>query len=240
MVSLKSCLDRPAWFALTGPQSALAQGSPQAWRIDPGYGPFAAAAPGCEDALAGLLRDADDEIWTVEDTVVAPPGTVVRRTAVLTQMVARGNVEAGPAQAFLTLGEADVPEMTALALATRPGPWGPLTWRYGPFFGIRHEGRLIAMAGERLRPGPGLVEVSGVCTDPAFRGQGLARKLISHVMAGHRARGLTTFLHSYADNDGANVSAYQTRIDPRLDIQRVSRPCKQCLPLSHHPIHRSI
>lgn len=136
---------------------------------------------------------------------MSPPGTAVRKTAVLTQMVASGPVEADPAQTFVALGEVDVPEMTALALATRPGPWGPSTWRYGPFFGLRQDGRLIAMAGERLRPGPGLVEVSGVCTDPAFRGQGLAGHLIRHVMAGHRARGLTTFLHSYADNDGANA-----------------------------------
>ncbi len=203
MPSSDHVLDRPAWSALTGPQAALAAGSPQAWRIDPGYGPFAAAAPGCEAALADLLRDDDDEIWMVEDAIVSAPGTVVRKVAVLTQMVASGPVEADPAQTFVTLGEADVPEMTSLALATRPGPWGPSTWRYGPFFGLRRDGRLIAMAGERLRPGPGLVEVSGVCTDPAFRGQGLARHLIRQVMAGHGARGLTTFLHSYADNDGA-------------------------------------
>ena len=201
--TLAQYLDRPAWFALTGPQSALAQGSPAAWRINPGYGPFAAAAPGHDAALAGLLRDHDDEIWTVEDNGVFAPGTIVRKTAVLTQMVAQRYAEPDPDETFILLGETDVPDMTALALATRPGPWGPLTWRYGPFYGLRHEGRLIAMAGERLRPGPGLVEVSGVCTDPAFRGQGLARKLICHVMAGHRARGLTTFLHSYADNDGA-------------------------------------
>ncbi len=196
-------LDRPAWSALTGPQSFLAQGSPQAWRIDPGYGPFAAAAPGHEAALAELLRDEDDEIWTVEDQALAVPGTVTRRTAVLAQLVAQTPIEADPAQHFIALGESDVPEMTALALANKPGPWGPKTWRYGQFYGLRREGRLIAMAGERLRPAPGLVEVSGVCTDPAFRGQGLARKLISHVVAGHQAQGLASFLHSYADNEGA-------------------------------------
>ncbi|MGL1604082.1 GNAT family N-acetyltransferase, partial [Vibrio parahaemolyticus] len=70
------------------------------------------------------------------------------------------------------------PAMTALALATKPGPWGPETWRYGAFYGVRHEGRLIAMAGERLRPSAGVTEVSGVCTDPEFRGRGLAGRLI--------------------------------------------------------------
>jgi GNAT superfamily N-acetyltransferase len=202
-------LDRPAWGALTGPQAVLARGTPQAWRIDPGYGPFAAAAPGCEPALAGLLRDHDDELWLLESEAIVPPGTVARKVARLTQMIAQGPVDADASSAIVPLGEVDVPEMTVLALANRPGPWGPLTWRYGPFFGLRHEGRLIAMAGERLQPGPGLVEVSGVCTDPAFRGQGLAGRLIRHVMAGHRARGLLTFLHSYADNAGA-IALYRS------------------------------
>ncbi|WP_231738545.1 GNAT family N-acetyltransferase [Novosphingobium sp. FSW06-99] len=203
-------LDRPVWAALTGPQAALALGGPSAWRIDPGYGPFAAAAPGQEAALAGLLANADDELWLVEGhAITAPPGTVVSKVAHLAQMLATGPVDAGADDEFVALGQADVPAMTELALATRPGPWGPSTWRYGPFYGVRRGGRLIAMAGERMRPAAGVVEVSGVCTDPAWRGQGLAGRLIRHVMAGHRARGQASFLHSYADNAGA-IALYRS------------------------------
>lgn len=199
-------LDRPVWSALTGPQAALAQRVGAALRIDPGYGPFAAAPIGQEADLARLLRDDEDEIWLVEgQQMAAPDGTAVRLVARLAQMVATGPVEAPSRDDFSisALGQADVPAMTALALATRPGPWGPLTWRYGPFFGVWHEGRLIAMAGERMRPAPGIAEVSGVCTDPDWRGHGLAAWLIRQVMAGQRARGLASFLHSYADNDAA-------------------------------------
>lgn len=201
---LDSILDRPVWSALTGPQAALAVGGARALRINPAYGPFAAAAPGHGAELADLLTDADDEIWLIEGAaVVAPPGTVLRKVAHLVQMVATGPVAADPDFACVALGEGDVPAMTALALANRPGPWGASTWRYGPFYGVRGQGRLIAMAGERLCPATGLIEVSGVCTDPAFRGQGLAARLIRQVMAGHRARGAASFLHSYADNAGA-------------------------------------
>lgn len=203
-------LDRPVWSALTGPQAALAVHGAQALRIAPAYGPFAAAAPGHEAALAALLRDGDDEIWLIEDLAVTPPpGTVVRKVARLAQMVASGPVAPDPDFACTLLGEADVPAMTALALATRPGPWGSATWRYGAFYGVHHEGRLIAMAGERLRPATDLVEVSGVCTDPASRGKGLAGRLIRQVMAGHRARGARSFLHSYADNAGA-IALYRS------------------------------
>ena len=197
-------LDRPVWSALNGPQAALAQGGSTAMRIDPGYGPFAAAAPGHERELAALLRDVDDEIWLVEDgAVMPPPGTAVRKTARLAQMLATEPVATDDGFACVPLGQADVSEMAELALATRPGPWGPSTWRYGPFYGVRRNGCLIAMAGERMRPADGIIEVSGVCTDPAFRGQGLAGRLIRHVMAGHRARGCASFLHSYADNAAA-------------------------------------
>ena len=179
-------------------------------RIDPAYGPFAAVAPGHDHALAALLCGGDDEIWLIEnDAFSAPSGTVVRKVARLAQMVASGPVEVDPALDFVALGQTDVPEMTELALSTRPGPWGPSTWRYGQFYGVRRNGRLIAMAGERLRPAPGIVEVSGVCTDPAYRGQGLAGRLIRRVMSGHRAQGAMSFLHSYADNAGA-IALYRS------------------------------
>jgi hypothetical protein len=42
----------------------------------------------------------------------------------------------------------------------------------GDFWGIKIGGRLIAMAGERMKQ-PGYTELSGVCTHPDFRGKGL-------------------------------------------------------------------
>ena len=177
-------------------------------RIDPGYGPFAAARDTSDEAqaaLAGVLTGADDEVWLVEaEQWPAPPGTRVVRTAVLLQMVAEAPQPPQPGDGeFVTLGEVDAPEMAALAHATEPGPWGPLTHRYGQFYGLRDGGRLIAMAGERMLPAAGLAEVSGVCTYPEFRGAGLAARLIRRVMAAQQARGDMPFLHSYAANASA-------------------------------------
>ncbi len=205
-----SVLNRPVFAALTGPQASLALGGAHSWRIRPEFGPFAAATPGHEALLAGLLIDAaDDELWLLEDREQVPPGLVLRKSALIAQMLAEGPVEPDATLDCVVLGRDDVPAMTALAQATRPGPWGPSTWRYGPFYGVRREGRLIAMAGERLRPAHDLVEVSGVCTDPAWRGQGLAGRLIRQIMAGHRARGAASFLHSYADNAAA-IALYRS------------------------------
>lgn len=201
-------LERPVWSMLTGPQAGLAVDGGAAVRIDPRYGPFAAARDQSDEAqaaLAALLAGPDDTIWLVErEEWPAPAGTRTVRVAPLLQMVADDPValydDDGP---FAALGAEDVADMTDLALATEPGPWGPLTHRYGQFWGIREHGRLLAMAGERMRPAPGLAEVSGVCTWPDQRGRGLAGALIRRVMADQVARGDTPYLHSYSGNASA-------------------------------------
>ena len=205
---------RPVWNCLNGRQSRLAVARGTAVRIDPRYGPFAAAqdqSGEAQAALAALLTGPGDAVWLVEaEPWPAPPGTRVVRTATLLQMVAIHPMPSQPADGeFVTLGEVDVPEMAALAGATEPGPWGPLTHRYGQFYGLRAGGRLIAMAGERMLPAAGLAEVSGVCTYPEFRGAGLAARLIRWVMAAQQARGDVPFLHSYAANASA-IRLYET------------------------------
>jgi predicted GNAT family acetyltransferase len=72
----------------------------------------------------------------------------------------------------------------------------------GGYLGIRREGTLIAMAGNRLRP-PGWAEISAVCTDERFRGEGLGTRLVLGVAAQTRRRGETPFLHAAASNVNA-------------------------------------
>ena len=100
------------------------------------------------------------------------------------------------------LGAADVPEMTDLVKRAKPGPWRPRTIEMGRYIGIRARGELVAMAGERLRP-DGWVEVSAVCTDERFRGQGLATRLTRAVGAGIVAGGQLPVIHASASNVNA-------------------------------------
>lgn len=100
------------------------------------------------------------------------------------------------------LGEADAPEMLDLVAWTQPGPFLARTVSLGTYLGFRSEGALVAMAGERMHL-PGWTEISAVCTDPAFRGRGLAARLVRAVGAGIRARGEVPFLHTAASNVNA-------------------------------------
>lgn len=228
-MSVTHPLDRPVWSMLTGRQAHLAEGDARALRIDRGYGVFGVAADAgaeAQAALAALVPD-DGELWMVEgEPWPVPPGVREVKRAVLAQMVAEGPPP--PARdgepPIMALHDSDAPEMAALADHAKPGPWGPATHRYGPFFGVREDGRLLAMAGQRMLM-PGMAEVSGVATWADCRGRGLARALIGHVMREMVARGETPFLHSYADNAGA-IALYQSlgfRIRRQVDVLVIAR-----------------
>ncbi|WP_326568854.1 GNAT family N-acetyltransferase [Amycolatopsis rhabdoformis] len=106
------------------------------------------------------------------------------------------------------LTPADVPAMRALADLTKPGPFRERTIEFGGYLGLWRDGVLAAMAGRRFSAPPGWTEISAVCTDPAFRGQGLATRLMRAVAARIRADGDEVFLHVIATNTGA-IALYE-------------------------------
>jgi ribosomal protein S18 acetylase RimI-like enzyme len=108
---------------------------------------------------------------------------------------------------IVELGDKDSPEMLELTALTKPGPFGPRTHELGYYVGIRVSGKLVAMAGERLKV-PGYTEVSAVCTHPDHLGKGYAAALMTEVMRCIRARGETPFLHVRADNSRA-IAIYE-------------------------------
>jgi ribosomal protein S18 acetylase RimI-like enzyme len=198
-------LDNPAWFSLTGQHAHLAEGTGAARRYRPAVSPFvglrdvrdprawadlaALVGPGAEVPIAGGADEVPDG-WTRGWTL---PGV---------QMAGTDRLEGTPDDESVVLGVQDVPDMLALTKRTRPGPFAPETYLMGTYRGIRRDGRLVAMAGERLRPA-GATEVSAVCTDEEVRGQGLASRLVLAVVHGIRARGELPILHAAASNEGA-------------------------------------
>jgi predicted GNAT family acetyltransferase len=205
-------LDRPVWSALTGRQADLALRDGGALRVHPDFGLFAATSDHAPDTLAALGRLArahGGQVGLVERFEPPPiPGTTVVSRALCWQMVAETLAEPAPvAFEIEPLSEADAPQMLALAALTAPGPFFSRTHELGAFVGVKVDGQLVAMAGERLRP-DGFTEVSGVCAHPDHRGKGYAARLMLHVACKIRERGETPFLHSYADNAAA-ITLYQ-------------------------------
>lgn len=203
-------LDRPVWASLAGHQDALSIGGALAKRYARDVNLFASSrddSPATLDALAALVEP-DEHVYVLQVPEIAVPSALrATKTALGVQMVATRSIVAEPADDIVVLGDSDAPEMLALAQLTQPGPFLARTHVMGTFRGVRIDGRLAAMAGERMHV-PGYTELSGVCTHPDFRGRKLARRLSAIVCAGIGARGETPFLHAWKDNRPA-IALYE-------------------------------
>jgi ribosomal protein S18 acetylase RimI-like enzyme len=194
-------LDNPVLTSLTGAHRHLARTRGRAARYPADISPFCALPnePDAGDwADAARLVGPGESVAFPALRTVPPPGWEALWLGEGVQLVA-ATLDARPDPEAVLLGSADIPDVLRLTERTKPGPFLPRTIELGAYLGIRRDGELIAMAGERLRP-PGWTEISAVCTDPAWRGHGFASRLTRAVAAGIIARGDTPFLHAIATN----------------------------------------
>jgi predicted GNAT family acetyltransferase len=202
-------LDRPVWASLSH-QPQWSTGDGNARRFKPDINRFAATpdeSAASLSALTNLVEPGDDVVYLAQvPRIVVPTGLECVKQAPGVQMVATRRLEVD-ADLHL-LDDADADDMLELARLTEPGPFFARTHTMGRFIGVRMDGRLAAMAGERMRF-PGHVEVSGVCTHPDFRGRGLARRLSAAVTAEIQRRGQRPFLHAWVTNAAA-IALYET------------------------------
>lgn len=204
-------LDRPAWGALTTRHAALSQGGELARRYDPSTVPFASARDDSTEslrALGALAKPSESMVIVQADAIVLPPGLTTELAASGVQMVLQRPPAKVSDARIERLADADAPEMLALATLTKPGPFTLRAQALGEFYGVKADGRLVAMAGERMKL-DGFTEVSGVCVHPDSQGRGLGRLL--SVFMTHRVleRGETPFLHAFASNSTA-ISLYES------------------------------
>lgn len=203
MTTDERLLDEPVWASLTGAHAHLAERGRGAARYPPEVAPFAALADAADPEswldLAQLFGPG--AVAVVPGVSEAPDGWEIVESVHGVQLVDT-SLRSETDDEAVALDHADVPEILELITRTRPGPFSPRTIELGDYFGIRRDGALIAMAGERLHP-PGWTEISAVCTDAAYRGRGLGTRLIRHVAAGIRERGESPFLHAAVTNVNA-------------------------------------
>ena len=199
-------LDNVIWQALTTRQSEFAESFDQARRFVPEVSPLCGFPEPTEqsyESLAALARAGGTASVFLDEPYQPQHGWEHVGGAPLLQMVCangRGASKHQPGEPeFVELGCGDVPEMLELATLTKPGPFGTRTRELGNYLGIRREGKLVAMAGERMKV-PGYTEVSAVCTHPEHTGKGYAAMLMLEVMRRIRERGETPFLHVRQDN----------------------------------------
>src|SRR5271168_3320492 len=207
-------LENVIWQALTTRHAQFAESFGEARRFVREVGPLGAFrehGPAGYEALAGLVEYGGTVGLFLDEPYETRSGWSFIAGAPLLQMIADSGVAARALPdrgiQLVELGPQDSAEMIELTSLTKPGPFSTRTHELGIYLGVRSEGKLVAMAGERLKV-PEHTEVSAVCTHPDHTGKGYARVLMTEIMRRIRERGETPFLHVRGDNTRA-IAVYK-------------------------------
>ena len=198
-------LDRPIWSALTTRQRALAEGGALALRYPAEVAPFADMAdmsPRSFAALGAIMSGSEIAVLFTPDAVTAPAEFEVRLAETGEQMIGTPAERAITGVDLVRLGADDVPAMLALTELTKPGPFSARTHELGTFLGIRIDGELVAMAGERMKPAD-YTEMTAVCVHPSHRGRAYGQLLLGAIARQIVERGEIPFLHVFSSNTSA-------------------------------------
>jgi predicted GNAT family acetyltransferase len=196
----------PVWHALHTKHREFAVVAGEACRYPADVAPFAAVKASSASAMRELasLLGAEEAVWIFAgeyaEEYLAVKELNRLETLKCLQMVLPEEVKPPEREMDLVrLSPEDGPAMVALTDVAFPGFFRSRTYAMGSYFGVRVEGELIAMGGERLMM-DGYPEVSGVCTHPDHRGKGYAASLIWEVVRKHRRDGDVSWLHVTATN----------------------------------------
>lgn len=199
--AMDAVLDNPIWSSLRTRHRNIARVKGTAARYPPDYAPFlgvAGADDDVEGALASLVAP-DQSVLLIGIAPGVSPAWRLERLETLAQMVCTTPVRAMDGPEIVALGAAHRADVLALTALVYPHYFRRRTMELGRYFGVYRDGRLAAMAGERMGTDV-YTELSAICTHPDFTGRGYAHRLIAFLTRDVLARGLTPFLHvSYAN-----------------------------------------
>ena len=198
---MTAVLDNPIWHALRSNHASLGESDDDAAAYRPEVAPFVgvpAAEIRCGQALAARLGDRE-RCYLVGVIPPQVPGWRLEDHGVIDQMVCAAPPDVPQGPEVTELGADHLDDMLALTGLVYPGYFRRETPRMGRYLGIYRDGRLAAMAGERMSL-PGHREISGVCTHPDHLGHGYAQRLVALVTCDILTAGLQPFLHVSAQN----------------------------------------
>jgi len=220
-------LDNPAWYALAEVHQSFAVCNFSIKRYQKNIVSFFAYDHAQKDAFlkADEITDVDESFYIIGDLPVLPKNYNVENRLSCVQMTCfeLSNLP----EAYLAidrLGENDEEEMLALINIVQPGYFLPGTRQMGDYYGVRQNGELVAITGERMRMND-LAEISAVVTHPEFTGRKFAQQLVAHTVKKNIAADIIPFLHVAESNERA-INIYQgLGFSPRrlIDFWKIKR-----------------
>jgi ribosomal protein S18 acetylase RimI-like enzyme len=199
----------PLRNALNSVHAHFATGCAPARRYPEAVSPFAVIDDTSQPTLARLeaLLQPGEQVYIFNEPPPRMNGLSVGPPLHTFQMLGPEPLAFDPVDgevSSVVMGPKDAGEMFELISLAFPGFYRPRTYEMGTYYGIRIDGKLVAMAGERLCM-TGYRAISGVCTDPEHTGKGYARTLVKRLMQDHAIAGVKSFLHVGKANTRAAV-----------------------------------
>ncbi|MBS1656077.1 MAG: GNAT family N-acetyltransferase, partial [Bacteroidetes bacterium] len=218
---MSSILDNPIWEALNSRQAHFNTGNRQVSYFDPQVSPFLSMQYWKKEDEAALLQymPASRNFFILIAKPFSLPAEmeIVYTTPIYQMVCTRFKPGTQRPVDTIPLTKEHVPEMISLTQLTKPGPFTERTIEFGHYRGVQEDGKLAAMAGERLKV-KGFTEVSAICTHPDHAGKGYAAYLLEEAVQRIMAAGDIPFLHVRADNENA-IALYKKRgFEIRADI----------------------
>lgn len=212
-------LDNPVWSALDSGHARFGRGTRRVRRYPADVAPFLGVAgdQGLHGPELEALVPAGDTVYLLGVLPELLPGWSTKAYPELAQMICTAPLPVPDGPEIRELGEEDREEVLALTALVYPHYFRPRTMELGRYLGIRIGGRLAAIAGERMAPGP-FQEISAVCTHPDFLGRGHARRLMARLGNDVLARGGVPFLHVSHENIRAKSLYLRMGYRVRRDI----------------------
>jgi GNAT superfamily N-acetyltransferase len=198
-------LDNPFWSALRSRHAHLAIGTDAVARYPADHAPFLGVAHADVEAdAAHALLAPGERVYLIGVAPRVRAGTALTLDVHgdLVQMIRSEPMAVPDGPAIVPLGEAQCDDVLALTRLVYPHYFRERTLALGRYFGIYVDGRLAAMAGERLATDR-CQELSAICTHPEFLGRGYARRLTAWLANDVLAAGRTPYLHVSPANERA-------------------------------------
>ena len=217
-------LDNPVWSSLTGEHAPLGRRLRHAARYHADVAPFVGVNVGATSAsqeLAELVAPDESVLFVGPAPELSPAAWRVEPLESIAQMISdlRCPQFEGPPITELTAAHAaDVLDLTSRVY---PHYFRPRTMAMGRYLGIYDGDKLTAMAGERMRFDRH-VELSSICTDPAYVGRGYAQRLVGRLIADIRNANGIPFLHVSHRNTRAKILYQHLGFRVRTDIPLVA------------------
>ncbi|MEO7483928.1 MAG: GNAT family N-acetyltransferase [Ferruginibacter sp.] len=208
---MKDLLYNPVFNALLSGDKNLSFGTGDVKYFDEQVSPFAGFHESYAKGFADLFELLPKErkiLYATPVAITQPGGWKLLHEIKGLQFIYEAEVEFKNDFAnVLPLEEMHIDQMIQLAALTKPGPFGRGTIKFGSYYGIFEDDKLVAMTGQRLHV-QNFTEISAVCTHPDHTGNGYAGTLMLHQLNLIRQQGQRPFLHVREDN-GRAIELYQ-------------------------------